>query len=332
MLKGIYGILIGMLIVLLVMYGNLTFNSKVKTQEEAEVENPKYHLQLIIQNTNENFWTSFEKGAHTAQEEYGVYIEFVTLEQMDVDNLREAVEMGVNSGIDGIALQAADSEQTLLMIEDAKEQGVAILSYENNSNIISETPMVGTNSYSLGNYAGNMAVEASKGQAEVAVVINSAGNSGDEVYNSLIIEGIKNSFGAYGTMNLRDSNIYTINTEMFEAEKVASAIINSKDRPDLIICMDEKCTPGIAQILVDNNMVGDIKLVGYGITAKTLDYIDHGVIYGTICPDAYEIGYDTVKQLIQSLEGEQISDKVSTGLYTIDKSNVRQYLESMEED
>lgn len=332
MLKGIYGILIGLLIVLIVMYGNLTWNSRNKKQEEVTVENPKYHLQLIIQDTNENFWTSFEKGARTAEKEFGVTTEFVTLEQMNVDNLREAIEMGVNAGVDGIALQAADSEQTQLMIEDAKKQGVAILTYENNSNIVSETPMVGTNSYSLGNYAGTMAVEASDARADVAVVINNAGNPGEKVYNSLIIEGIKNAFGAYGSMYLQDSNIYTIDADMFEAEKVASAIIASADRPDLIICMDEKCTPGIAQILVDNNMVGDIKLVGYGITNLTLDYIDHGVIYGTICPDAYEIGYKTVKQLVQSLEGEQISDTINTGLYTIDKSNVKQYLESMQTD
>lgn len=332
MIKGVYGVLIGMLIVLLVMYGNLAFNSKNKKQEETAVEDPKYHLQLIIQNTNANFWTSFEKGARVAQAEFGAYTEFVTLEQMNVDNLREAIEMGVNAGVDGIALQAADSEQTRLMVEDAKKQGVAILTYENNSNIVSETPMVGTNSYTLGNYAGNMAVEASDGQADVAVVINNAGNTGEEVYNSLIIEGIKNAFGAYGMMNLSDSNIYTIDADMFEAEKVASAIINSTNRPDLIICMDEKCTPGIAQILVDNNMVGDIKLVGYGISALTLDYIDHGVIYGTICPDAHEIGYETVKQLVQSLNGEQISDKVDTGLYTINKSNVKQYLENMDTD
>jgi ribose transport system substrate-binding protein len=114
---------------------------------------------------------------------------------------------------------------------------------------------------------------------------------------------------------------------MFEEEKVASEIIEKADKPDLIICLDEGCTPGIAQILVDNNMVGDIKLVGYGVDDKTLDYIDHGVIYATICPDAEEIGYLTVKQMVQALKGEQISDAESAGLYTIDKSNVKQYQE-----
>jgi ribose transport system substrate-binding protein len=329
MLKGIYEVLIGMLIILLVMYGTLTINSENKTEEKVTVENPEYHLQLIIQNTNENFWTSFKEGAKAAQEELGVYIEFVTLEQMNVENLREAVEIGVNAGVDAIAFQAADSEQTKIIIEEAKEQEVAILTYENDNFIISETPMVGTLSYSLGNYAGNMATQATDGKAKVAVVLNNAGNEGDEEYKNLIIQGILDSFSAYSTMEILDEDIYTIDADMFEAEKVASEIIEKEELPDLIICIDEKCTPGIAQILVDNNLVGDIKLVGYGITSQTLDYIEHGVIYGTVCPNSYEIGYYTVNQLVKTLGGEPISASISTGLYTIDKSNVKQYQDSV---
>ena len=329
MLKAIYGVLIGMLLILIMMFGGLLLNSDKKEKEEIVVKNPKYHIQLIIQNTNENFWTSFKEGAKTAEEELGVYIEFVTLEQMNAENLREAVEMGVNAGVDGIALQAADSVQTQLIIGNAKEQKVVVLTYENNNYIVPETPMVGTNSYNLGSYAGNMAVEATEGKADVAVIINSAGNQGDVEYKNLIIQGILDSFSPYSTMNISDENIYTIDADIFEAEEVASKIIEKENLPDLIICMDEKCTPGIAQILVDNNMVGDIKLVGYGITAQTLSYIEHGVIYGTVCPDANEIGYDTVKQMVQALSGEQISDSISTGLFTIDKSNVKQYKDSM---
>ena len=328
MLKAIYGVLIGMLLVLLVMYGGLFIHPGDKTEDEITVVNPKYHLQLIIQNTNENFRTSLEEGAKTAAAELGVYIEFVILDQMNVDNLREALEMGVNAGVDGIALQAADAQQTQLIIDQAKEQGVAIITYENNNYIVPETPVVGTNSYNLGSYAGNLAVEATDGKAEVAVVINSAGNEGDVEYNNLIIQGLLDSFSAYSTINISDENIYTIDADLFEAEKVTSDITESFIKPNLIICLDEKCTPGIAQILVDNNMVGDIKLIGYGITKQTLNYIEHGVIYATICPDANEIGYNTIKQLVQSLSGEQISDSISTGLYTIDKSNVKQYKES----
>lgn len=329
MLKGIYGVLIGMLIILLVMFGSLFVKQNNQTQQQQTVENPKYHIQVIVQNSDENFWTMFREGAKVAEQELGIYVEFVPLSQLTVDNLREAVEIGVNSGVDGIALQAADSEQTQQIIDNAKKQGVQIITYEDSNYNISDTPMVRTNSYSLGSYVGDMAVEASGGTADVAVVINSSGNNGSEdwaeEYTNNIIQGINNAFGPYGKIELPYSSIYPINTDMFEAEKVTAEILESKNIPDLIICLDEKVTPGIAQILVDRNLVGDIKLVGYGITEQTLEYIQHGVIYGTICPVSYEIGYKTVTSLVQMLDGDTVSEAIDTSLFTIDKSNVLQY-------
>jgi len=322
MLKGIYGILIGMLLVLVIMFGSLFINSGNKSEKEITVKDPKYHLQIIVQSKDDNFWSMFKEGAKVAEEELGVFIEFVPLEQLNTEQLMKAVEMGVNSGVDGIALQAADVDLTQQMIDEAKAQGVELITYENNY-AIAETPIVGTNNYSLGTYAGKMAIQATGGKGDAVVIYNSAGNEEDKEFNNLIMQGIDNAFGSYGSINRTET--YPINSDMFEAEKVFSEIMESGAIPDLIICMDEKCTPGIAQLLVDYNMVGDVKLVGYGFTALTLEYIEHGVIYGTICPDAYEIGYQTVTSLIQLLEGNQISDAISTGLNAIDKSNVTQY-------
>lgn len=330
MLKGIFGILIGLLLVLSVMFGKLVVGSELKAEQNISIEEPKHHLQLIVQNTDEYFWTFFQQGVKAAEAETGVYVEFVKV-QRNIDNLRETVEMAVNAGVDGIALQAADSEQTQLIVEEAKNEGIAVITYENDNFNIPNTPVVGTNSYNLGCIAGDLAVEASGGTANVAVIINNAGNLKDVQYKNGIVLGIKNSFGIYSTININDNNIYTVNADLFEVERLATSIIE-KSNVNLIICIDEGSTPGIAQVLVDNNKVGDIKLIGYGVTPKTLNYIERGVIYGSVCPDAYEIGYYTVKQLAQSLNGEQISDYISTKLFTIDYDNVKDYIRDEEED
>lgn len=329
MLKIIYGILTAMLVTLLIMFAGLFVNSKQQEEEQVTLENPKYHIQLIMQDKNESFWNDIEEGAKEAEKEFGVYVELVTLEQMDIESLSKTVEMAVNSGVDGIALQAVDSDKTQEIVDIAKAQGVAILTYENNNYILSDTPTVGTNNYSLGTYAGEMAVKAANGKADVAVIINNLGNEGDKEFKNLIIEGINNAFDSYSSMHISEDNIYTIDADMFEAEKVTSSIIEKPDMPDLIICMDAKCTSGIAQIIRDNNLVGDIKIVGYGVSPQTLDFIEHGVIYGTISPDSYEIGYSTVKSLTQLLEGEQISNVISTSLHAIDISNVAEYSEDI---
>ena len=101
------------------------------------------------------------------------------------------------------------------------------------------------------------------------------------------------------------------------------------DYPEVnqILCMEESITPGIAQSLVDNNQVGRIQLIGYGLTPQTVDYIRKGVIYGTVCPDAYEIGYESVRQLCRAMEGQQISDSISTDLYTLKLEDLKDWKE-----
>ncbi len=323
MLRWIFGMLIGMLLLITIMFGQLLYNAEEGKEKQEPVVKPEYHLQIIIQNTDEYFWTFFKEGAKAAGEEFGVYVEFVPVSQKDADVIKEAVEKGINAGVDGIAFQPADTEESQDIVDEAKKQGIALLSYENDSYNVPNTPMVGSSSYTIGTMAGNMAVDATDGKSNVVVIMNEAGDQGDVLYRNLIIQGIMESFSKYSTINIKE--IYTLSKDMFEAERVTSSIISDVKNADLIICIDERSTPGVAQVLVDNNMVGDIKVIGYGIMPQTLDYIERGVIYGTVCPNAYEIGYYTVKQLTQSLKGEQISDYIPTEVYTIDAKNVGQY-------
>ncbi|MDF2608816.1 MAG: sugar transporter substrate-binding protein [Lachnospiraceae bacterium] len=327
MIRWIFGILAGMLIMISILFGQLMFTIGNRPESEEPKVEPEYHLQILIQDTDEYFWTLFKEGAKAAESELGLYVEFVSVSQKNVEDLKSIVEMGTIAGVDGIALQAADSEQTIAVIKEAKEQGVEIITYENGNYIIPETPMVGSNNYNIGSIAGDMAVNAANGEGEVVVIINDAGNESDIPYQNLIIQGIIDSFSRYSTMNV--NKIYTLNKDMFEVEKIVSNIIAGTDPVDLIVCLDESSTPGVAQVLVDNNMVGDIQLIGYGVMPQTIDYIKRGVIYGTVVPNSYEIGYQTVKQLTKNVQGEQISDSVSTELYTIDADNVNYYEEKL---
>ncbi|WMJ88666.1 sugar ABC transporter substrate-binding protein [Anaerocolumna sp. MB42-C2] len=323
MIRWIFGMLFGMLLLILVMFGQLLYNTNEDKGNQESVEKPEYHLQIIVQNTDEYFWSFFKEGAKAAEREYGVYVEFVPVSRKDAGVIKEAVEKGINAGVDGIAFQPADTKQTQDILAEAKKQGIGLLTYENDSFNIPNTPMVGSSSYNIGTMAGNMAVNATNGKSNVVVVMNEAGEQGDVLYRNLLIQGIMESFSKYGTINIRD--IFTLNKDMFEAERVTSSIISDVKNVDLIICLDERSTPAVAQVLVDNNMVGDVKIIGYGFMPQTLDYIKRGVIYGTVCPNSYEIGYYTVKQLTQSLKGEQISDYTPTEVYSIDAKNVNQY-------
>ncbi len=323
MLKWVQGILIGMIAVICIMFIQLLSQTSNRLEDNQIKTNPSYHLQIIIQSTDEYFWDVFKEGAIKAAEELGVYVEFVAISGKSTSVLKETIEKAVNSGVDGIGLQPPDTEQTSELIHYAIKEGVSVITYENHNITFADIPMVGSNSYSIGTLAGDMAVKATNGTGNIVVIINDSGVNGGLFYRNLIIQGIMESFANFPNLKILD--VYNINKDKFEAEKVASSIISDLENVNLIICLDERSTPGVAQVLVDNNLVGDISLVGYGMMPQTLDYINKEVIFGTVCPNAYEIGYNTVMQLTWSLQNEQISDSTNTELFTIDNSNISEY-------
>jgi len=324
MLKWLQMILIGMIAIIIIMFAQLFAKTGKKQEENISLQDPSHHLQIIIQNTDEYFWNLFKEGAQEAGEELGVYVEFVAVEGRSTSVIKEVVEKAVNSGVDGIGFQPPDGIETQEFIRAALEEGVSVITYENHNFNIINTPMVGSNSYSVGSLAGDMGVKATMGIGNVVVIITDSGEEGGLFYRNLIMQGIKESFSNYGALKIID--VYNINKDKFEAEKVASSIISEVKDVDLIICLDERSTPGVAQVLVDNNLVGDIGLIGYGMMPQTLEYLNKGVIYGAVCPNAYEIGYKTVEQLTLSLNQDQISDYTNTELYMIDSSNIAEYI------
>lgn len=187
MLKWIFGTLTGMLIMISILLTQLMFNINNSPKDKEPVGPPEYHLQVIIQNADEYFWTSFKEGAKVAEEELGVYVEIVPISQRNIENLEEAVEIGRIAGVDGIALQVSDSEQTLNIIEEARKQGIDIITYENDNFIILDIPMVGSNSYNIGVSAGNMAVNATNGRGDAVVVINKGEDKNDISYKNHIV-------------------------------------------------------------------------------------------------------------------------------------------------
>lgn len=328
-MRWIFAALAGMMIFISVMFIRLLNESGFQEDEKNSIEQPKYHFQVLIQNKDEYFGNLFQQGAIAASEELGVFAEFIQVEPGDADSLENAVELGLFAGVDGIALKAVDSVISQRIVDKVKKNGTEIVVYENDNYTISNTTMIGSNNYTIGTMVGNMAVKATENNANVAIILGNSAVKGEEQYKNLIVQGIMDSFSEHPSIKITD--IYSINPELFETEKVTLSAITGKSLNNLIICMDERSTPGVAQVLVDNNQVGDIQLIGYGAMPQTLDYIRRGVVYGTICPDAYDIGYYTIKKLKQEIEGENSSDYINTDLYSIDLSNFELYLEGLEQ-
>jgi len=328
MTKWVFRMLALILTILVVLFVHLLATPGQRT-EELEATEKKYHIQIAVQETDEYFWQLFQKGARDAGEAFDAYIEFVPVLPRDPDALRAMVEQGVNAHADAIALQAVDVQQTEDIIAYALDQNVPVVTYESDTYTIPGVPMVSSNSYTTGLLAGGMAARAAGPDARAAVILSDAGDENDGQTKNLIVQGIME--GSANTPGFTIKTSYVLKTELFEAEDLRRALFSKAADINVIICMDERSTPAIAQMLVDENRVGDMKIIGYGVMPQTLDYIDRGVIYGSVCPDAYDIGYYTVKDLVDRLDGVPVSDSYNPELHLVERSNAAQYRSESDE-
>ncbi|HWR22885.1 MAG TPA: substrate-binding domain-containing protein [Feifaniaceae bacterium] len=321
MVKWAFRTLTAILLVLAALFAHLLISGK--GAEPAPGQEYEYHIQIAVRDTDEYFWQLFQKGAQQAGEESSAYIEFVPVLPRDPDSLRVMVEQGVNAKVDALALQAVDVNQTADIVSRALEQNIPVLTYESDTFTIPGVPMVSSNSYTIGMIAGEMAASAVGDNARAIVILGNPGAEAEAQTQNLIIQGIME--GSAKAQGFTIKSTHELQTELFEAEDLRHALFSRAADINVVICMDERSTPAIAQMLVDENRVGDIAVIGYGVMPQTLDYIERGVIYGSVCPDAREIGYYTVKGLADSLNGLQVSDSFNPDVERVDRSNVDWY-------
>lgn len=322
-MKGIFASLVVVLVMISAMLYGLYDTGRSRADGQEPAGKPAYHVQLVTQSTNEHFWTTFKKGASDAGKKLNVYVEFVDVAQNNEDTSVKTLEKALLSNVDGIALQAEDIEKTSALASEARQKKIAMLTFENDHFFIPEVPTVGSSSYDIGFREGEMGVKACGGKGNAAIIVNGSGSKESSQYKNLKLQGMMDVFSK--NKGIQVQKIYALDSGMFETEKLMSTILTQDPKINLILCTDERSTPGIAQVLVDENRVGDVSVVGYGAMPQTLNYIGRGVIYGSVCPDAYHIGYDCVQQLNSILKGNHVSDSLNTDLFSIDASNVGRY-------
>ena len=280
---------------------------------------------IAVSYTHLHFWSTFKRGAQDAGVEQNVYVEFADVSAKDPGLIAEAAEQAVYSAVDGLALQAADEERTAEVLQQAERAQIPVLTFESDLFPTTDIPTVGSNSYDAGYSLGRMAVQACDGKATAVILVESALEDTPSSSRNLKVQGIMNALS--DTPGIEVAQVYPVNVEHFEVEKSTNEILDERPDVDLILCTGETSTPGVAQVLVDANRVGDICVIGYGAMPQTLDYIERGVIYGSVCPDAYQIGYQSVKQLCRMLDGETVSNSLNTSMYTVTADNLEEFRE-----
>lgn len=298
---------------------NYPGENKINSQDVNE--NYRYHFVIIAQNTDDPFWLDVKKGAMKAAKESNVVIEFNGPRFINLEEQLKWLDIAIASQVDGIITHVSDSSRYTPLINKAVDMGIPVVTLEGDAKNSKRYSFIGTNNFKVGREASSLVMKAVRGQANVAVILNNYSDQGKNVLENLRITGFKD--GISGNSSIEIKTIQSSQMGIFSAEEVTEDIIRNYPDINVIWCNSSKDTIGAAQVVVDFNKVGEIVIIGYGDLPEILRYVEKDVIYGTIVSNPLQMGYSSIKSLVEIKEDNMTSSYVDTGVEVITSEDMK---------
>ncbi|HHU90712.1 MAG TPA: sugar ABC transporter substrate-binding protein [Clostridiaceae bacterium] len=288
-----------------------------------------YHFIVIAQNTDDSYWQTVKEGCFDAAKDSNVAVEFNGPRFTNIDEQVKYFKMAVASRVDGIVTHVLDEEVFTPLIDEATDAGIPVITIEADAKDSKRKGFVGTNTYNLGSEAGKLVLESTGEEANIGIIIKSFNGTSENVPQSLRVAGFKDALKDAPLASIK--TIQSSGTGLFSAEEVTRQILYNHPDVDTIICTTVKDTISAAQIIVDLNKVGEVTIIGYGDAPEILRYIEKGVIYGTVAANPYEMGYESIRSLLEYKKRQMTSSYVDTGAKVITSSNLEKYKTTLKE-
>lgn len=324
--KGIYSILIiaGVLIVGIMIGFNILQQMALNENSSDDSDNQTYdyHIAMIVRDSSDVFWRSVYKAARAAGKEQGIYIENFGEELNEGYTTTELMEMAIAAKVDGIILEADNSEQMVQLINEADPIPVITIGEVKGSQ---RKSFVSASDYGLGKMYGNQVLQVLKERKQEVVVLLPSDSENSQP--SLVYTGISEVL-ASSSLDIQISTKLTGENDQFGSEEqIRNLLLSSTERPDAVVCLSAVDTISTSQCVVDYNLVGTVQIIGTYTSPEILKDIQKGIIYATVAVDAEEMGREAAEGMYDYLTTEYVSDYLPVQSEVVNQDNVANYIE-----
>ena len=320
--------------------GCLIYFNRLTTTNENKMIGEKYktyshYYVMITNNRKSSFWQSVYEGAKAEALKENSFIEMLGNNLSEEYSAEELMQIAIDSEVDGIILEANESNEMEVLINKANAAGIPVITALGDNNTSARKSFVGVNSYNLGMTYGEQVCEIENITSNIASDIDGTtvlvlmNTNADDTSQNIIFTGIqdaiKNSASKSSIINIEAVAIS--NDGAFAAEEsIRDIFINQDNVPDIIICMNELNTTCVYQAVVDYNKVGKINIIGYYDSETICRAIERNVIYATISVNTKQLGMYCESALDEYKETGHVSEYFSADISLITSDNVSEYL------
>lgn len=242
-----------------------------------------YQISVIVENADDTQWSAFKYGLKMAAEDKGAEMVMVsTGASLSQEEEKKLIEEEIKSGADGVIVQPVSGEDTQQMLKKVGNKAEIMLVDDILSGI-EKFPVIQPDAYAIGktlveellkDYGGNL-------EGKTLGILNGK-------------EGLKSSAekekGFIEALQGTGAEIVWSDTQITE---------NMPD-VDFVIALDDNSLRAAGEMAAANNLHGAI-VYGIGNSTQSVYYLDMGIAECLVIPDTFNVGYQSLTELVNKL-------------------------------
>ena len=243
-----------------------------------------YQISVIVENADDTQWSAFKYGLKMAAEDKGAEMVMVsTGASLSQEEEKKLIEEEIKNGADGVIVQPVSGEDTQQMLKEVSNKAEIMLVDDILSGI-EKFPVIQPDAYAIGktlveellkDYGGNL-------EGKTLGILNGK-------------EGLKSSAekekGFIEALQGTGAEIVWSDTQITE---------NMPD-VDFVIALDDNSLRAAGEMAAANNLHGAI-VYGIGNSTQSVYYLDMGIAECLVIPDTFNVGYQSLTELVNKLE------------------------------
>jgi ribose transport system substrate-binding protein len=246
------------------------------------------------------FFVSVHAGAEQAGRDLGVEVLWNgPNEETDHARQIQIVDAMIASRVDAIAISATDERALAAPVTRAIQSGIPVTVFDSGVNAEGFVSFIATDNYGAGCTAARKLAELIGGKGKVGMVMHKPGGT------STVLR--EQGFEATAAKEFPQIEIAARQYGMADRAKARAAAENMLTAvPDIggLFASSEASSLGAIQALQSRKLSGKVKLITFDFSDAHVAALEDGTIDIMLVQDPFRLGYESVKSLVDKLNGQ----------------------------
>ncbi len=315
-------ILFIILIVMITLFIYVHYILKKGVKEEADYQ---YHFIFISKSEDSYTANDIFKEAKEYGKRHGIYVENLNKSTSLNYTVSDYLKMATALDVDGIIVEAYDDVMIRRGINGANEAGIPVITLLSDCPRCYRKSFMELGEYNLGREYGRIIIDIAKTRNPKVMILvddNEKNQISDIIYG--LTETLENEGNHLDVNIIREVVDGSLNFRLMN--KVSDIITNDEEKPDIIICLNERDTQIVHQAIVDYSLSGDVQIIGTGISGSLLRSVKDDEFSALVDADAKQAGMTCIDALMKYIQTGEIEDHIIVDDTIVIRENVERYI------